>query len=347
MTGLAHCPGASRPNRASSARFTSVFPERSDALNVAGSKGSVRGVPHAHVDAVANPHQDGGPALEDALESETLLGRLNLLRVAAAHGGDDLGVVDARLEEAHLVPELQPFAREHVPGQVELRQHLPAEVALVREVVNREHRSRAGERGMSPEALSQVHGHEARLPVMRVNDGRAHAGARRAFEGGSREQREPHVIVGEVAALVRVQLLSTVVRRTIHEPEAHAIVMDALEDAAVGCAEPRAAPERGHLPALRDAAIAGRDHRDAMPKVRERRRERASDVAETAGLGIRNRLGHDHENVEHLVHSRRDGARPDRGDRDGRPAASSTTEFRSTARIGGALIEETDARLTR
>ena len=297
MTGLAHCPGASRPTRASSARFTFAFPERSAALKLAGRSGSFSGIPHRGVDAVANPDERAGAPLQNAFESEALLGRLDLLRVTAADRRHDLREVDAGLEEADVVPELEAFPGEHVPRQVEGGQHFPAEDALIRQVVDREDGAGPRERGMPAEPLFQVRGHQARLPVVRVDDGRAHPRAGGALEGRPREQGKPQVVVGVIPVRARVELLPIVVSRAIHEPEPDAIVVDALEDAEVGRAKPRAAPEGGDgLPFLY-AAVARRHHRYVVPEVRKRRRERAAHVAEASGLRVRDRLGHDHEDV--------------------------------------------------
>ena len=189
-----------------------------------------------------------------------------------------------------------------------MREHFSAEDPLVRQVVDGEYGAHAGERGVVAEPFPHVGGHKPGLPVVGVHHRGLHAGVRGALEGGAREQAEPQVIVGEVAARVRVQVLPIVVGRAVHEPEPHAIVVDAFEDAELGCAKPRAAPEGRDGPPFGNAPIARRDHGDAVAEVRQRGRERAAHVPQAARFRVRNRLGHDHEDVEHLLHSRR-GAR--------------------------------------
>jgi len=89
------------------------------------------------------------------------------------------------------------------------------------------------------------------------------------------------------------------------------IHMAVLEDAELGCAKPRAAPEGRDGPPFGYAPIARRDHGHAVAEARQGRRERAAHVPQAARFRVRRRLRNDHEDVEHLRHSRRGAPAPD------------------------------------
>src|SRR5207249_8145523 len=71
-------------------------------------------IPLPCVDAVQDADDVRGPAAENAIETEAELRRLDLLRVAAADGGDRIGMDDGALHETDAAPVLETIDREQI-----------------------------------------------------------------------------------------------------------------------------------------------------------------------------------------------------------------------------------------
>jgi hypothetical protein len=160
-----------------------------------------RRVPHAGVDAVDDAAERALPVTQHAIELRAVLGGDDLLRVRLAHGGQLRGAPETSFEQVRLPIELGAFHREIFPGDAHLGQLLLRDDALVREVVDRQHR-----RGQAADLTSKV-GHQRRRPIVRVEhlEGRPRGLALASeLHGGTREGGEPGGVVRVVEAIFPV-----------------------------------------------------------------------------------------------------------------------------------------------
>ena len=108
---------------------------------VALGQGGVRlGVPQLVVDPVDHPVELVAALLQHALEAIAERGGANLLRVGAAHRGQEVREHQSALEEVQPPVELDPGGREEVPAQPRHRHVVVPEHALVGDVVDGEQR---------------------------------------------------------------------------------------------------------------------------------------------------------------------------------------------------------------
>ena len=132
------------------------------------------------------PTRSARARAEDAVEPEAELRRLDFLGVARADGRDDVGVVDAAFQEADLAARIRADRRVNRSQPRSSRgSQSGVEEALIGEVVNREDAGRAAKHGMRRVERAQIDRREARLPVVRVDDGRRRA-ARAANSSAAR-----------------------------------------------------------------------------------------------------------------------------------------------------------------
>ena len=156
----------------------------------------VFGIPLDRIDPVQDTGEIGRPLAQDAVKAKTKFRGLNLRRVAGADGCNRLGIQHAALEKADAAPEFQPVDRQLFPPEVETREPIRGAHALIRKIVNREHRRCAAQNRMRGIQRLQVHGRQACLPVVRVNDRGSLALPRHEFEGGAHEKGKAPGVVG-------------------------------------------------------------------------------------------------------------------------------------------------------
>src|SRR5260370_5890409 len=111
-----------------------------------------RGVPHAVIDAVDDAGQPVAPLVQDPLQTMTVVGRLDLLRVRRADGAEVVGEDEAGLEAIELAVELQLMVVEQAPAQAGERQVPGRKTPLEPEVLPRlqgAHRATAVAQGQS------------------------------------------------------------------------------------------------------------------------------------------------------------------------------------------------------
>ena len=293
---------ACRPKRASIARAVDGA-----ALQLAGGEGRGEqrvglGVPHPGVDAVDDAVQRAGAGGDQPVEAHAEGRRLDLLGIGRADGGDRARVGEAGLQVADAAVELDAVEARGLRRQLERGEDAGGEAALEGDVVDRHHRR------PRHAVEAQVGGREARLPVVRVHEIgqelRHHPHG--DVGGGAAERAEAAPVVRVVgAARVAIGAAGTVVER-------RAVDDDELEPLDLGGEEPRGHAEQRRIviddagvPELRHhRRIAGdeRAHLDAAP--RQRRRQRAGDVGQPAGLDQRIDLGGDREDP-HQAHTPR------------------------------------------
>src|SRR5579862_7857918 len=112
---------------------------------VGGQKWVGRGVPLLVVDPVQDPPQARAPRAEHPVEAFAELGSLDLARVARAHRRGRVGEQYPRLQEVDLPVELEELGREVTRLEVQEVPVPARETALIREVVDREHRAQSPE----------------------------------------------------------------------------------------------------------------------------------------------------------------------------------------------------------
>src|SRR5262249_3176031 len=132
-------------------------------------------IPSLGIDAVQDADEIAGTPGDDTVEPEPELGPHDLFRVPWADGRDLLAEVDPALQVADVPPELHRLDVEHLPAQPDLRQDRRREQALERVVVDREHGGHAADDRVARVVHLLVDGHQAGLPVVRVNDRRPYA----------------------------------------------------------------------------------------------------------------------------------------------------------------------------
>ena len=221
-------------------------------------------------------------------------------------GVQHLGEGDAALHVADLAVELEAVAPE-VAGQAQHRGGVGSEVSLIGQVVDGEDARRSMERRIVPVEGLQVDGHEARLPVVGVEDVRALAPAAEVFQAGAGEEgeAEPVVVVVVIAGAVEVGPVKE--RRVLDEDDRDPV----LQRPAV---EARAARQRVHRDVHRaqelsgrerDGSVAGEEDGDAVTEAHERLRKRGGDVGKAARLGEGSHLGGRIRDVQRLGHGGR------------------------------------------
>jgi hypothetical protein len=147
----------------------------------------------------------------------------------------------------------------------------------------------------------QVHGHEAGLPVVDVDDVRHPAQRAAEPDRAAREQRVAGQVVEVGAARVPVDAAAVVERVVLEQVDARVAAGEAsLPDGAPGLSKADGHGEGGHV-ALRRVllgdAIAGQHHAHVVPALRQSDGERPRDVGQAAGLGEGDALGDDEEDV--------------------------------------------------
>src|SRR6185369_8170602 len=109
----------------------------------------VRRIPVRRIDAVEDADDVFRARAKDAVEAEAAGRRLNLLRVARAHRGDERRVVDPALQKRNPTPVFHAIDREELPPEIQPRQPSGVEQSLEREVVDGEDYRYAAEHRMS------------------------------------------------------------------------------------------------------------------------------------------------------------------------------------------------------
>ena len=106
------------------------------------------GIPLARVDAVQDADEPFPARTKDAVEAEPELRRLNFLGIPGAHCRNRVRIDEAGFQKADAPPVLETIRHVDAARQIEACQPVAIEVALIREVVNREHAWHPTENGM-------------------------------------------------------------------------------------------------------------------------------------------------------------------------------------------------------
>ena len=181
------------------------------------------GIPFADIDAVENADELVATGSHDPVEPEAPFGRLNLFGVPAADRRDVRRGIDPALEQADLSPVLEPVDRQLIPVQVQSRQPVGFEEALVREVVNREDGRRAAEHGMVRVERPQVDRRQACLPVVRVSDSGRSTCTRGKLERRADEKRKATGVIRVIRVVEAVERVAVVELGTVDEQRAGAV----------------------------------------------------------------------------------------------------------------------------
>jgi hypothetical protein len=145
-----------------------------------------------------------------------------------------------------------------------------------------------------------------------VEDARPLAAATKVLEHRAREEREaePVVLVGAVGIAVDLRTLEE--RRVFdeHRLEPRPLLAHVEAGAARKCVHGDVQRAREAPGRKRDVPVARHERGDAMAQLDERLRQRARDVAQAAGLGVRRELGGGERDVERLGHFQMLRSRP-------------------------------------
>ena len=261
-------------------------------------------VPGDRVDAVDDAGEYVAPRGEHSLQPTAAWSRLDLPRVGRTHRGQSVGEHKACLEQVELAPELHLLPVEIFPVESR-KQHVPIpEEPLVGHVVDRHHGAGVlhGSRRLIEQLL--VGGHEARLPVMAMDDVEWLPLPRGQFHRGTRKEDEP---LGVVAVVLRPAIQRRTVEALVvgHEQDLDPrLRSNATENPGVQLphADRHIEGHAGGLdrqPLGKYLSVGGDHERDVTALVDERLGQGAAHIGESARLGKGGRL------TGHLQHTHR------------------------------------------
>src|SRR6202167_2563639 len=95
-------------------------------------------IPRNIIDGIENAGNGARPCSQNALQSKTVLGGLDLLAISPAHRRDEVRHFDGALQKIHLAVEFHLGHGEQIPRQHEQWQDLRLKKSLVSEIVNGE-----------------------------------------------------------------------------------------------------------------------------------------------------------------------------------------------------------------
>ena len=260
-------------------------------------------IPLVRVDAVENARQHVATILQHAFQPATQGAALNLLRVARADRADRVGEHHARLQQVQIAVKLHLPPVEILPVESG-QQHVPVpELALIRDVVNRQH---AGDPLVARNAVVldlQIGRRQARLPVVGVQHVDVQVQQPNGLQHGAAEKHEPLAVVDVVLAVDAVELLAVVILVLLDEIDRR---LSVGHGAAEQMAGDRLAADRDDeidsqrldpLSAVSRLPVGGQNNRRLMPQSSQLDRQRPADVGQPAGLRKRNRFARSQQDV--------------------------------------------------
>ena len=255
------------------------------------------------VDAVEDARKHVAPILQHALQPATQGAALNLLRVARADRADRVGEHHAGLQQVQIAVELHLPPVEILPIQSG-QQHVPVpELALIRDVVNRQH---AGDPLVARNAVVldlQIGRRQARLPVVGVQHVDVQVQQPNGLQNGAAEEHEPLAVVDVVLAVDAVKLVAVEVLVLLDQIDRRLSVGHGARQQMAG---DRLAADRHDeidsqrldpLSAVAGLPVGGQDHRRLMAEPGQLDRQRPADVGQSARLGKRHRFARSQQDV--------------------------------------------------
>ena len=215
---------------------------------------------------------------DGAVEAVPIGGTLDLVGVRRAHRGDGVSGVEAGLEEAESIEELETVDGEVLPAQPQPRHPGLVEDPLIREVVNRQDRRHSAQR-------ARVNRREAALPVVRMQDVEGLRLPRREVNGSRREERVANRVVGIINAGFVVDAGAVVQFGTIEQQDPGAWADLVRQQACLEAVSGHFKSDGGRDRSFGCATIARGDHRDVVPEPPQRLGQGRDDVGQPAGLG--------------------------------------------------------------
>ncbi|KAF5034705.1 hypothetical protein DSECCO2_593340 [anaerobic digester metagenome] len=249
----------------------------------------VLGAPDGIVRAVQDADEISAAAGQNALQAAPELRGHDLAGVAGADCGDLVRVGDSGLEQVEAVVELHPF---HVPGfhgQAGLLEQTVGEPALKGLVVDGHDGAHPGPEGVAAAPEGHVGRGQGCVPILGVNDARAHVQVPDGAQGGAAEKDEALAVVEVVALFGAVVVAAVEIFAALDEVDGQAVVVG-LIDVRSGV-RPRVA----HRAVLVDqmhgvltrgqAAVERRDDGDTHAHAQESQGQNAHDVGQASGFG--------------------------------------------------------------
>ncbi len=259
------------------------------------------------VDAVENAREHPAALLQHAFQPATQRAALDFLRVTRADRVDRVGKHHSRLQQVQAAMKLHLVPVEVFPVQAR-QQHVPMpELALVRDVVNRQ---QAGHPPVTRHGVVldlQIGRNQSRLPIVDVQHVDLQVEQPHGLEHGPAEKDEPLAVVDVILAVDAVQLVAIVVLVLLDQIHRHAaagqraaeqVARDHL--AADGNDEIDPQPLDGQA-AIAGLAVGGQDDGRLMPQPLHFDRQCAADIGQSARLGKGNRLTRGQQDI-HSVH---------------------------------------------
>ena len=227
-----------------------------------------RRIPDRVIRAVQDPHKLPRLLPHHPVEPAPLLGSQDFPRVALAHRRQRIGEKEASFEQIQPPVKLHAPRRKVIARQIRQPEMLRRKAALIREIVNRQHRLER------QPPLPHQHRHKRRLPVVDMKHIRRGHDPPRQFHRRFRKENEPRRRVLVVAPLLAVKRRAIKVTIRPHQKNLHAIRRAQFPDFR---AHRRPAHRHRDLHAriprlLAQPPITRQHHTHLVPRRRQRRR---------------------------------------------------------------------------
>ncbi len=135
-------------------------------------------VPVAVIHAIQNSVQSRRARAQRSIEAKAVFLGLDLCGITGAYGAERIAKVDAALYEADLAEKFEPVDVEDAAVETDLRKHGGWKQSLIPEVMDSEQGFHPDEGRIVGKHGAQVHGDQAGLPVVTMQDARAEDAAR-------------------------------------------------------------------------------------------------------------------------------------------------------------------------
>ena len=182
-------------------------------------------------------------------------------------------------------------------------------LALVADVVNREHACRIRQRRENVVPRLEKHGHDRRRPIVRVHDVWDKAEVLADLQGRLRQEREAKRVVHIMAGRPVVDARPPEVRVVFEKPDRHLVVEQRFmqpDPMLNPRAQMHARGSHGPDAEFRavDQRVQGEQHPSVVAEPPQRLRQSANHVRKAAHLGKRRAFGCDEENLQTVLFGR-------------------------------------------
>ena len=227
----------------------------------------------------------------------------DLLRVRRGHRGDRVREPEARLQQVDLAVVLENIRRVVLPSDADVGKRADVVLALVADVVDRQHACGVRQRRKNAIPRFQEHGNERRHPVVRVHDVGSEVLVLADLKGGLGQKRVPECVVVVLAPRLVVDAGAAEVALAIHKPDRHLLVEHSLEDPdplllASAHVDACGLHELDPVFLAVDGGVKRHDDPRVVPQLAQRLGQGRNDVAQPADLRVGRALGRNEQDLQ-------------------------------------------------